>query len=575
MSEPIDYRLANLKNRQLKLRAQRGEILASDSEEALDKILDAPSPATLVQSFPDQDLYYMMHKIGPYDFTPVLSMATSDQWEYILDMEAWDTDRLDLETTTKIFDLLFQADPKRLLRWGIQKKPAFFEYYLSKHLSIKVREHDEPPPSDFDDYITIDDKFYFRFPEKPLVSDDHMPSPRDSQPAWELVEKMLKLLAEMDLSVFHGLLQETDNLLPAELEEEEFRLKNLRLAERGFLPTHEAIGIYQPAGPDQLRRRPKKPASSKSFDPDIPLPPQFFTGHLDEKDLFVQALHDLDPEFLTELESETAALINKVISADKIKLRSRGHLEKATIKTHAYLNLGLEILLEENLKPAQARELISKYYLEDIFRIASTACIKLKTAAAKWFETGFMHKNRLPLSFLDETYLGVVGGLFIDRPMFFDNYRTHDLYRDFRTRADISITRNALDEVMALDSVLDRLTVDTDSFREGILTYKTLLLTLWARERLNLPPTLEPIDITVFKDFFTALFSRPGQKRSHDIRMDDLLLWICEATGSDEKSLPGSFVRVIENLMRELDREYGSVQSRDLDPRFMPHFLLK
>ncbi len=103
MNGKTDYRLVNIQKKEIKLRQQRHEIIVSDSEKALDMILDAKSPATLTQSFPDQDLYYLMHKIGPYDFIPVLSMATSEQWEYILDVEVWDNDRLDIEYMTKIF----------------------------------------------------------------------------------------------------------------------------------------------------------------------------------------------------------------------------------------------------------------------------------------------------------------------------------------------------------------------------------------------------------------------------------------------------------------------------------------
>ncbi len=576
MTDPIDYQLANLTNRQLKLRAQRRDILVSDAEKALDQILDAPSPATLIQSFPDQDLYYLMHKIGPDDFVPVLSMATSAQWEYILDVEVWDTDRLDTTITTKVFDLLFQADPQRLLRWGIKEKPAFFEFFLSRQIEIKIREHDEIPPDDFDDYITLDDKFYFRFPEKPPLTEDQMPAPGDHTPAWELTEKMLKLLAQMDLSVFHGLLLETSSLLPAEIEEEEFRLKNLRLAEKGFLPTHDAIGIYQPLSVSgKLRNRPQKTAAAHELDPQIPLPPQFFSEHLNEDDLFVAALRDIDSRLLMELESELAALINKVISADKIKLRQRQDLEKAVHKTHAYLNLGLEVMLKKDATVNQAQKLISQFYLEDIFRNGSSACIKLKTEAVRWFKNSFMNQNRLPLSFLDEKYLGIIGGLFIERPMFFDNYQSGALYRDFKTISDIDATRKNLNQIMALDLILEHLSVDIDSFEEGVLTYKTCLLTLWARDRLDLEPTLSPIDIAVFKNFFGALFTATESGSKFDLQLSDLQLWITQRTGLSEEQQPEAFTGVLKDLMAELDQEYGRVDSKNLDPRYIPHFLLK
>ena len=58
MKDKTDYRLVNIQKKEIKLRQQRHEIIVSDSEKALDMILDAKAPATLTQSFPDQDLYY-------------------------------------------------------------------------------------------------------------------------------------------------------------------------------------------------------------------------------------------------------------------------------------------------------------------------------------------------------------------------------------------------------------------------------------------------------------------------------------------------------------------------------------
>jgi len=574
MSEIISYKLANIQKKELKLRTQRHEILVSESERALDLILEAPSPATLVQSFPDQDLYYLMHKIGPYDFIPILAMATSLQWEYILDVETWDNDRLDLDLMTKTFDLLFQADPQRLLRWVIKEKPDYFEFYLFKNMEIFVREHDELPPEDFDDYITIDDKFYFRFPEKPWDGDEDLPEQRNQQEASELIEKMVKAVAQMDLSVYHGLLLETCSILTAETEEEQFRLKNLRLAEKGFLPAHEALGIYQPTRLSSLRKRPEKERFNPTFDPDIPLPPQFFAQFIEGDDLFVKSLKLLDPEFMVHLESELAALINKIISADKIKLRSKEDLEKAVSKACAYLNLGLEIILKQEQKPGTAQGVIQEYFLEDIFRTGSRVSILLRTKAISWFRTSFMNSHNLPLSFLGESYLGVIGGLFLDRPMVYDNYAAGELYRNFKSVSDVTETATALEQIIALDKFLDLLDIDTSSFEQGILTYKTLILTLWAKDRLKLPATLEPIDIELFKPFFMALFTPPEDRSTQQIQLKDLSFWTCEVSNMDETQLGSPFTEVLSDLINELESEYSGVSPDTIDHRFVHHFLL-
>ncbi|HCY85320.1 MAG TPA: hypothetical protein DHV36_09330, partial [Desulfobacteraceae bacterium] len=95
MSDTVTpHQQANLARKALKLEKTRQEILQSEGQHALDMILGSSSPATLIQSFPEQDLYYLMHKVGIHDFTPVLARASSQQWEYILDVEVWDDDRL-------------------------------------------------------------------------------------------------------------------------------------------------------------------------------------------------------------------------------------------------------------------------------------------------------------------------------------------------------------------------------------------------------------------------------------------------------------------------------------------------
>ncbi|HKJ98757.1 MAG TPA: DUF6178 family protein [Desulfotignum sp.] len=598
MNKPFDNHLANRQNRELKLRSQRKEILDLDAETALDTILDAPSPATLVQSFPDQDLYFLMHKIGPSDFIPILSLAASDQWEYILDVEVWDKDRLNTQVMTQAFDLLFQADPERFLRWIIMEKPDYFEFYLFQHMDIIIREHDEPPPSEFEDYTTLDDKFYFRFPEEKqdtapdpdTDTDTYAPLSEDVK-ASELIDAMVRRLADMDLSVFHGLVLETMSTLPAETEEEQFRLKNIRLAEKGLLPVHEAIGIYQPTDIASLRKRPRTQVfGPETFDPELPLPPQCFTRFLSGQDLFVKSLALLPSDFVFTLESELAALVNKIISADRQKIRDKETMEKTIYKAAAYLSLGLETILQENISLEAAADLIQTYYLEDIFRMGSRAGIQLKTKAKTWYKNSYIQEQNLPLSFLGEHFLGVVGGLFLDRPLYFDNFATGELYRHFAALADIKKTGQALDQIMGLDQLLKYLEPDLASFKKGVLTYKSLILTLWAKDRLGLEKDLSPIGADTFAPFFMALFSgntadstgSTSEKTpvitggTGDPRPGDLILWAAQASGLDDTAdLPGPLTDLLVDMISEIQEEYGMVPPGRIDPRFIPHFLLK
>ncbi len=591
---PLAYREANLVRQAQKNKALRQEILAADDQTSLELILDAERPASLVQSFPDQDLHYLLHKIGPDDFLPVLAMAKSDQWEYILDVEVWDDDRLNTSMMAKTFHLLFEAAPERFLRWIIMEKPACFEFFLSSNMSIYIREHDEIPPEDFDDYITLDDTFYFRFPHAADTSvfnenqdedfyqnrqDDSVTASEEQLQTSDMITAMMTKLAEMDLSVYHGLLMETNALLPAETEEEEFRLKTVRLAEKGFLPSHEAIGIYQSVNIRGLRRRPSlKGKKSPQMYPVTT--PDFYSQCFKGDTLFAQAIALLSPEELAPLESEIAALINKVISADRIRIRTREDLEKAVQKTSSCLGLGLEILAKK-VNPSQTLpEFIQTYFLEDIFRIGARQSLRLKAQAEIIYQNSFIAGKNLPLGFWGERFLGIFGGLLLERPLFFDNYQTGTLYRDFRTMGEIRQTRETLEQIQAMDEFLSWIQPDFSTFTKGVLTYESLILTLWAKARLNMPCDLGCIPAAEFRGFFQAMFAashgQPLDTSPKDIRLEDMCLWAAEAAGRKSPDLlPNPLVQVFAHLLKEISQEYENVSPDHIDPRFIPHFLLQ
>ena len=138
MTDDIDKKLAI--KRAENLTRQRKRILTLSAEQALDAILDSPQPAALVHSFSEEDFYFLIHDIGIEDSYPLLTLASDKQWEYIVDLEAWEKDRLELRSITKWFDLLFRVDPNRFIRWFFDQKLEFMEFYLYKNIEVKIRE---------------------------------------------------------------------------------------------------------------------------------------------------------------------------------------------------------------------------------------------------------------------------------------------------------------------------------------------------------------------------------------------------------------------------------------------------
>ena len=142
------------------------DLVGLPGKAALRAVLESPTPAKLIQSLAEEDLYWLINDIGVQDALPILSIASNDQWQYLLDLELWTKDHLEADAVDRWMDLLMKAAPERFVIWGLSDNVGLLELHLLRHIDVKIREHDESP-SDFpDDYFTIDGTFYIRIKEE-------------------------------------------------------------------------------------------------------------------------------------------------------------------------------------------------------------------------------------------------------------------------------------------------------------------------------------------------------------------------------------------------------------------------
>ena len=113
----------------------------------------------------------------------------------------------------------------------------------------------------------------------------------------------------------------------------------------------------------------------------------------------------------------------------------------------------------------------------------------------------------------------------------------------------------------------------------GFLTYKNLILTLWARHYLGVSvKKVQPITLKQFKTFYEKLL--PGepdadQSRKVPVEMKKSFLdWLSEDTGLKDYEITERAGQTFENLFNEIENEYGRVAVKDLDPRYVHLFLL-
>ena len=569
-------------DRMRQLAQARQRILSGPAEQALDAILNHPQPAALVHSFPDEDLHFLIHDIGPGDALPLFSLASNRQWEFLLDVETWNRDQLNFQQATTWLQLLLRADPERLVKWCFHEKQEFLELYLFRNIELRIRESDQVPSDFGEGFFTDDDTYYVRLLDYPVTTPEEESFKNRRN---EMLGQLLRRLSMFDHPRYQGLLMEAVSVIPGEIEEELFRLRNVRLGEKGFLPFHEAVGVYQPLRDGDLAARGRKAIRPASPDDHRFPVPYVATTFLDDDNLFVRALKGIGQSHVVQqLQVELASLCNQVISADQEIIRGRNQLKSMVTKVSGYLAIGLELMTDSTAdnRESKASALLQHHLLADIFRTGFASALQLKWQAVRWRKSSWCQAQQVDLTFWDESWLGLLGGLLIDRPKYYDPSTTDSSYRDFQTLDEIEATRHGLGQVMALDRLLKMIDVPLSSIADiHFLTYKNLLLTLWAKASLNesvadakatgLTTTLE-----AFKPFFSSLWiDQKGQRVIANVKKTEFLQWVADASGLSTTELSAHLGTVFEALFNEVEADLAPVETGNLDPRHVPYFLLE
>ena len=560
----------------------RRRILSMPAEQVMDVILDHPQPAALVHSFPEEDLHFLIHDLGTDNALPLITLASNRQWDYFLDMEVWKKDQLNYPQATTWLQLLLRADPDRLVKWCFDERLEFLELYLFRNIELRVRDSDQFS-SDLDDgFFTDDDTFYVRFMDYPITTPESEAAKARRN---EMLSMLLRRISSFDHPRFQGLLMESVSLIPSEIEEELFRLRNVRLAEKGFLPFHEAVGVYQPLQPGDLAARGKKAIRPPSpDDPRFPVP-QFAATFLEGDNLFVRALKGIREVHVTQqLQGELAGLCNQVISADQAIIMGRDQLKSVVSKVSGYLSIGLELMTDNaiNNPDPTASDLLQRHLLADIFRTGFGSALKLKWRATRWRKDSWFQSQSVDLTFWDEAWLGLLGGLLINTPQFYDPSNAGSSYRDFLTLEEIESTGRGLGQVIAIDQLLKEMDLTIPPIAEiRFLTYKNLLLTLWIRALLKAPPvdadtSTIAVSLSAFKEIYASLWTdHEGQRIIGDGKKAEFLHWAAVASRQSSDDLSDRLGTVFEALFDEIQRELATVELGNLDPRHLHLFLLK
>ncbi len=564
-----------------KLFQKKKELLSLPPEKALAYILEAEEPAALVHSIPEQDLYFLINDIGPEDALPLLALASRRQWESFLDLGIWQRDRIDLASTFRWLSLLFRANARQAVRWLVEEQNDLFELFLSNNIDVKILEHDQDPSDFGSNYTTLDNVFYVRITGA-LAAPESEFGDVEKESFREFLSKLMESVADLDHIAYQKILFETISLLPAECEEEIYRLRNVRLAEKGFLPFEEAVGVYQPLEIEQVPNRSSGRISPTSSETRVPVP-HYPADLLADDTPFATSLARIDSEpLLQQLQAEFAGLCNRIAATDFTEVKSKEVLRSIVEKASGYLSIGLRTLILGTPADDQAvgnryTALVQRHLLSDIFRVGYSQALKLKWRAQRWMDHAWFSHQGLSLTFWGEERLGVLGGLLIKKPMFFDNYHSGRMYREFGTLEDLQLSEAVLSDIIAIDNLFSNLDIELGPLAtRKFLTFKNLLLTFWALDRIGSSKDIRLLKLAEFRNFFEDLWQ--SDKKSPRIKTEmktSFLNCLCKRSGLSDFEITDRIGHVLEALFEEIEDEYGRVDATELNPRYISLFLLE
>ncbi|MCF8129127.1 MAG: cytochrome P450 [Deltaproteobacteria bacterium] len=474
-------------------------IHALSAGKALEKVLNHPDSLRLIQTMSSEDLYFLIHKIGVDESLELLKLATLDQWQYMLDVETWRGDRLELDRAGQWINRLLTADPERLTKWLFSGGQRLAYYFLYRSIAVEVRDEDQEIHDVGPEFFTVDDFFYIR----PLNENQR-----------EIIEKLIRSMAREDTPKYQAVLSGLAGVLPAEFEEEMYRLKNVRLAEHGFLPREEALAVYAQLKPERLQMKRRETDAGLNVSPkDVGSVPRWPLQSIQDRNLLAKTVaHLTDEALLDRIRLEFAGLCNQILSAEGLSTWDMDRLQEIQIQAAGYLNLILkERCLNERGKEdiKTAEDLLRMNDLLSLFRAGFGLALSLKWRAQRWVKRSWFQKADLEPSFWGEAWGGLLTGLLKRRPLFYCGEESESGFRDFQLLSDLSSAENALGFMDVLDRLIGDLakkyplnSPDSGSFP---LTFYQLLFTLWARQLLDLNPGFTPLSLKEGRAFLSLL----------------------------------------------------------------------
>jgi len=538
-------------------------------KDRLDLILASRESEALTRALPAPEFWITVKQVGEEDSLQLLSMASPDQVQHILDLECWHKDNLDALGFAFWIMIMNQAGPEVVMKWFGRADEEFLISALSRFFRVYRTDPDNEgaePWRDFDNIWTLDNVYYLHFTDPKLAP---------------TIERMMETVRANEEQKYYGLLDVVDALASPETEARALRLRSARLEDFGFVDWDESLGIYAPLSDRELgelldaapRAGQRSMSLERAVAPDYPLTLKEAPGLLGRALALVE-----DRVALEDFRLGMATLINRILIADSMDLARLESVESALDKAHSFVEMGLGRFSGGDLE--KAGRVLGEINPLLIFRAGFTEVIGLARRAHGLKREGWPAKVPFGLELMGDDG-EVIEGLVKHRPRFYGGLDREGapVFREFASKADVDRARLALSRAQALGELfLDALGVSDDEIKllkrahlGDRLTWEEVLLTAAGQAFCGNGFRFAPLAISDAASALGSMLTGNKPRRLMPDVEDELLRRtvgeLSRLASSDESKLElaGQFIK---HALARLEDEVKDLDFADLDPRY-------
>jgi len=516
----------------------------------------------VTQSLPVEEVYNLIKEVGKEDSLLVISMFSPDQLQYVFDVEWWQGDKFQPKRALDWIVLLDQCHDPETLEWffgedfdqKVMLLQAFFKVYKKDEMTdsyegVEGLEH-FTPDGVYDIFFKVENS--------------------------KEIKKLLLLLHEKDQKLFYNLLEAVIWYPVTLTVEKAYNWRVNRTTERGIPEFQDAVGIYSRLDPETLKL--KLPSLEELPSSPLKLSPRYPLAQLDETLFFTQCLAILENESRLEtLRWELVCLANKVIVADRLELSSKDVRQRALRKTLGYINIGLELGAEGDLKKGAA--LLDQVWMQSFFQVGYEQLRQVQSLASSFINENGSYIEHF-ISAGDKERLGALVFRF---PQVEEKNQDSFNWRDLKSMKDVEAvndflgrwkfySRFARQGLGLSESAFSSLHGDGPEPRESS-NLLTLMTTALAQYVLFSRLSCEPIADAAAKSFLEMIFLPGIFKEEAKLCNEDLFSAFEQELLKAPMAWTDSDKKCLQDLLREcaknLEAQFGSLDlTRPIDWKF-------